>query len=42
MLPSLARLRWEGFTVSVAAVRDVDLDERDEDDNEYEDESSFT
>jgi hypothetical protein len=41
MLPSLARLRWEGFTVSVAAVRDVDLDERDEDDNEYEDESPF-
>ena len=25
MLPSLARLRWEGFTVSVAAVREVDL-----------------
>jgi hypothetical protein len=41
MLPSLARLRWEGFTVSVAAVRDVDLDERDEDDDEYEDESPF-
>eukprot|EP00900_Chrysochromulina_parva_P028003 jgi/Chrpa1/9837/Chrysochromulina_OHIO_Genome00008028-RA len=31
MLPSLARLRWEGFEVSVAAVREVDLDERDED-----------
>ena len=41
MLPSLARLRWDVFTVSVAAVRDVDLDERDEDDNEYEDESPF-
>ena len=27
MLPSLARLRWEGFEVSVAAVREVDLDE---------------
>jgi len=26
MLPSLARLRWEGFTVSVAAVREVDLE----------------
>ena len=26
MLPSLARLRWDGFTVSVAAVREVDLD----------------
>ena len=26
MLPSLATLRWEGFTVSVAAVREVDLD----------------
>ena len=26
MLPSLARLRWEGFTVSVAAVRKVDLE----------------
>ena len=25
MLPSLARLRWEGFTVNVAAVREVDL-----------------
>ena len=25
MLPSLVRLRWEGFTVSVAAVREVDL-----------------
>ncbi|KOO29947.1 protein nlrc3, partial [Chrysochromulina tobinii] len=24
-LPSLARLRWEGFTVNVAAVREVDL-----------------
>jgi len=33
MLPSLARLRWEGFTVSVAAVREVDLDE-DEDEDE--------
>ena len=28
MLPSLATLRWEGFTVSVAAVREVDLDYR--------------
>jgi hypothetical protein len=26
LLPSLARLRWEGFTVSVAAVRKVDLE----------------
>ena len=26
MLPSLARLRWKGFTVSVAAVREVDLE----------------
>jgi hypothetical protein len=26
MLPSLARLRWEGFEVSVAAVREVDLE----------------
>ncbi|KOO34547.1 protein nlrc3 [Chrysochromulina tobinii] len=26
MLPSLARLRWEGFEVSVAAVRKVDLE----------------
>jgi hypothetical protein len=26
MLPSLARLRWEGFTVNVAAVREVDLE----------------
>eukprot|EP00900_Chrysochromulina_parva_P006654 jgi/Chrpa1/15990/Chrysochromulina_OHIO_Genome00024039-RA len=26
MLPSLARLRWEGFTVSVAAVREVNLE----------------
>jgi Leucine-rich repeat (LRR) protein len=25
MLPSLARLRWEGFEVNVAAVREVDL-----------------
>jgi hypothetical protein len=38
MLPSLARLRWEGFEVSVAAVRAVDLDERDEDEDEDEDE----
>jgi Ran GTPase-activating protein (RanGAP) involved in mRNA processing and transport len=30
MLPSLARLRWEGFEVNVAAVRGVDLDERDD------------
>ena len=36
MLPSLARLRWEGFEVSVAAVREVDLDEIDEDDDEDE------
>jgi len=36
MLPSLARLRWEGFEVSVAAVREVDLDERDEDEDEDE------
>jgi hypothetical protein len=28
MLPSLARLRWEGFEVNVAAVREVDLNER--------------
>eukprot|EP00900_Chrysochromulina_parva_P008724 jgi/Chrpa1/17853/Chrysochromulina_OHIO_Genome00008565-RA len=27
MLPSLARLRWEGFTVNVAAVREADLAE---------------
>jgi len=27
MLPSLARLRWEGFTVSVSAVREADLAE---------------
>jgi hypothetical protein len=40
MLPSLARLRWEGFEVNVAAVREVDLDERDEED-EDEDESPF-
>ncbi|KOO33973.1 protein nlrc3 [Chrysochromulina tobinii] len=39
MLPSLARLRWEGFEVNVAAVRGVDLDERDDDEDEYEDES---
>jgi hypothetical protein len=38
LLPSLARLRWEGFTVSVAAVREVDLDEKDEDEDEDEDE----
>jgi hypothetical protein len=38
MLPSLARLRWEGFEVSVAAVRGVDLDQRDEDDDGDEDE----
>ena len=30
MLPSLATLRWEGFTVSVAAVREVDLDEEED------------
>ncbi|KOO21250.1 protein nlrc3 [Chrysochromulina tobinii] len=36
MLPNLARLRWEGFEVSVAAVREVDLDERDEDEDEEE------
>jgi Ran GTPase-activating protein (RanGAP) involved in mRNA processing and transport len=36
MLPSLARLRWEGFEVNVAAVRGVDLDERDEDEDEEE------
>ena len=41
MLPSLARLRWEGFTVNVAAVRGVDLDERDEDDDGDEDERPF-
>jgi Ran GTPase-activating protein (RanGAP) involved in mRNA processing and transport len=41
MLPSLARLRWEGFEVSVAAVREVDLDERDEDEDEDEDERPF-
>jgi hypothetical protein len=42
MLPSLARLRWEGFEVNVAAVRGVDLDERDEEDEyKYEDESPF-
>jgi Ran GTPase-activating protein (RanGAP) involved in mRNA processing and transport len=41
MLPSLARLRWEGFEVSVAAVRGVDLDERDEDEDEDEDERPF-
>jgi hypothetical protein len=35
MLPSLARLRWEGFEVSVAAVREVDLDERDEDERPF-------
>ena len=29
MLPSLATLLWEGFTVSVAAVREVDLDEEE-------------
>ena len=39
MLPSLARLRWEGFEVSVVAVRGVDLDEMDED--EVEDERPF-
>jgi hypothetical protein len=39
MLPSLARLRWEGFEVNVAAVRGVDLDERDDDEDEYLDES---
>jgi hypothetical protein len=38
MLPSLARLVWEGFEVSVAAVRGVDLDQRDEDDDGDEDE----
>ena len=26
MLPGLARLRWEGFAVNVAAVREVDLE----------------
>ena len=36
MLPSLARLRWEGFTVSVAAARGVDLDERDGDEDLHE------
>ena len=36
MLPSLARLRWEGFEVNVAAVRGVDLDERDDDEDEDE------
>jgi hypothetical protein len=36
MLPSLARLRWEGFEVSVAAVREVNLDERDEVEDEDE------
>jgi hypothetical protein len=41
MLPSLARLRWEGFEVSVAAVREVDLDERDADEVEGEDEMPF-
>ena len=42
MLPSLATLRWEGFTVSVAAVREVDLDEEDEEeDEEEEDERPF-
>ena len=30
MLPSLATLRWEGFTVSVAAVREVDLDDAED------------
>ena len=38
MLPSLARLRWDGFTVSVAAVREVDLDESSD---EEEDERPF-
>ena len=41
MLPSLARLRWEGFEVNVAAVRGVDLDERDDDEDEDEDERPF-
>ena len=41
MLPSLATLRWEGFTVSVAAVREVDLDEEDEEEEEEEDERPF-
>jgi Leucine-rich repeat (LRR) protein len=41
MLPSLARLRWEGFEVNVAAVRGVDLDERDDDEDEVEDERPF-
>ena len=36
MLPSLARLRWEGFEVSVAAVREVVLEARDEDEDEDE------
>ena len=34
MLPSLARLRWEGFTVSVAAVREVNLDDEDNEEDE--------
>ena len=38
MLPSLARLRWDGFTVSVGAVREVDLDESSD---EEEDERPF-
>ena len=37
-LPSLARLRWQGLVVDVAAVREVDLDEEDEEDEEDEDE----
>jgi hypothetical protein len=41
MLPSLAQLRWEGFEVNVAAVRGVDLDERDDDEDEVEDERPF-
>eukprot|EP00900_Chrysochromulina_parva_P012181 jgi/Chrpa1/20964/Chrysochromulina_OHIO_Genome00026601-RA len=41
MLPSLARLRWEGFEVNVTAVRGVDLDERDDDEDDYEDERPF-
>ena len=37
-LPSLARLRWQGLVVDVAAVREVDLDEEDEEDEDEEDE----
>ncbi|KOO33507.1 hypothetical protein Ctob_012642 [Chrysochromulina tobinii] len=41
MLPNLARLHWEGFEVNVAAVREVDLDERDEDEEPSESEPRF-